>query len=217
MNLVSHHGDMGSLTRRQNWTFLTNHARVLVTIARDPAVRLRDVAVACALTERTVQTIVADLESDGYLQRVRDGRRNRYEISAGAVFKHPVEAGVQVAGLLALLTGVPSADPAAEVTRDTAGEVPDGATADVTDATPEPAAPGGPDEAAASAAAGVLTPAADPVTASAPGPTVAPAPTVPPAPDAGPDLAAAPDPAVGRATGVEPGPAVAHTADGAPA
>ncbi|MFF3804282.1 helix-turn-helix transcriptional regulator [Streptomyces sp. NPDC002032] len=102
---------MGSLTGRQNWTFLTNHARVLVTIARDPAARLRDVALACALTERTVQTIVADLESDGYLQRVRDGRRNRYEISAGAVFKHPAEAGVQVAGLLALLTGVPAADP----------------------------------------------------------------------------------------------------------
>lgn len=100
---------MGSMTRRQNWTFLTNHARVLVTIARDPAVRLRDVAVTCVLTERTVQTIVADLETDGYLRRVRDGRRNRYEISPGAVFKHPAEAGVQVAGLLALLTGAPSA------------------------------------------------------------------------------------------------------------
>ncbi|MFB0630588.1 helix-turn-helix transcriptional regulator [Streptomyces sp. AB3(2024)] len=71
--------------------------------------RLRDVAVTCALTERTVQTIVADLESDGYLQRVRDGRRNRYEISAGAVFRHPAEAGVQVAGLLALLTGAAAA------------------------------------------------------------------------------------------------------------
>ncbi|MFF3016793.1 hypothetical protein [Streptomyces sp. NPDC057939] len=63
----------------------------------------------CVLTERTVQTIVADLETDGYLRRVRDGRRNRYEISPGAVFKHPAEAGVQVAGLLALLTGAPSA------------------------------------------------------------------------------------------------------------
>ncbi|MGW0392679.1 MarR family transcriptional regulator [Streptomyces sp. NPDC003042] len=103
---------MGNPTRRQNWTFLTNHARVLVSIARDPAVRLKDVAMACGLTERTVQTIVADLESDGYLRRVRDGRRNRYEISAGAVFRHPAEAGVQVAGLLALLTGAPAAAPA---------------------------------------------------------------------------------------------------------
>ncbi|MFD9358745.1 ArsR family transcriptional regulator [Streptomyces sp. NPDC060031] len=79
-----------------------------MSIARDPAVRLRDVAQTCALTERTVQTIVSDLESDGYLRRVRDGRRNRYEISSGAVFRHPAEAGVQVAGLLALLTGVPA-------------------------------------------------------------------------------------------------------------
>lgn len=96
---------MGNATQRQNWTFLTNHARVLVTIARDPAVRLRDVAAVCGLTERTVQTIVTDLEADGYLRRVRDGRRNRYDISAGAVFRHPAEAGVRVAGLLALLTG----------------------------------------------------------------------------------------------------------------
>ncbi|MFJ4313918.1 hypothetical protein ACIP46_01290 [Streptomyces lavendulae] len=84
--------------------------------------RLRDVAATCALTERTVQTIVADLESDGYLQRVRDGRRNRYEISAGAVFRHPAEAGVQVAGLLALLTDAPAApDP---LTPDPDGPVP---------------------------------------------------------------------------------------------
>ncbi|MEU9143841.1 helix-turn-helix domain-containing protein [Streptomyces sp. NPDC048349] len=103
---------MGSMSQRNNWTFLTNHARVLVTIARDPAVRLRDVAAVCGLTERTVQTIVTDLETDGYLRRVRDGRRNRYEISPGAVFRHPAEAGVQVAGLLALLTGA-AADPAA--------------------------------------------------------------------------------------------------------
>ncbi|MFD3325530.1 MarR family transcriptional regulator [Streptomyces sp. NPDC058701] len=101
---------MGSTSQRQNWTFLTNHARVLVAIARDPAVRLRDVAAMCGLTERTVQTIVTDLEADGYLRRVRDGRRNRYEISTGAVFRHPAEAGVQVAGLLALLTGA-AADP----------------------------------------------------------------------------------------------------------
>lgn len=114
---------MGTASQRQNWTFLTNHARVLVAIARDPAVRLRDVAGVCGLTERTVQTIVTDLESDGYLRRVRDGRRNRYEISTGAVFRHPAEAGVQVAGLLALLTGAaaaPDAPSAAAAAEDTA-------------------------------------------------------------------------------------------------
>ncbi|AZM93490.1 MarR family transcriptional regulator [Streptomyces sp. W1SF4] len=112
---------MGSMTRRQNWTFLTNHARVLVTIARDPAARLRDVAQVCALTERTVQAIVADLESDGYLRRARDGRRNRYEISPGAMFRHPAEAGVAVAGLLALLTGAPPSGEAGEEDADTEG------------------------------------------------------------------------------------------------
>ncbi|MFD3873434.1 hypothetical protein [Streptomyces sp. NPDC058623] len=76
----------------------------------------------CVLTERTVQTIVADLESDGYLRRVRDGRRNRYEISPGAVFKHPAEAGVQVAGLLALLTGAPSAPDRPESSADDVDE-----------------------------------------------------------------------------------------------
>ncbi|MGW5850264.1 MarR family transcriptional regulator [Streptomyces sp. NPDC055254] len=109
---------MGTPSQRQNWTFLTNHARVLVAIARDPAVRLRDVATVCGLTERTVQTIVTDLESDGYLRRVRDGRRNRYEISPGAVFRHPAEAGVQVAGLLTLLTGAAAAPDAPPPTPD---------------------------------------------------------------------------------------------------
>ncbi|MFF1495277.1 helix-turn-helix transcriptional regulator [Streptomyces sp. NPDC058304] len=96
-------GMASSSERRPAWTFLTNHARVLVVISRDPGVRLRDVAAMCELTERTVQGIVADLEADGYLTRSRDGRRNRYEIAEGAMFRHPAEAGHEVAGLLALL------------------------------------------------------------------------------------------------------------------
>ncbi|WP_405977271.1 MarR family transcriptional regulator [Streptomyces sp. NBC_00158] len=111
---------------------------MLVTIARDPAARLRDVALVCALTERTVQAIVADLESDGYLRRARDGRRNRYEISAGAMFRHPAEAGVQVAGLLALLTG---AAPAGGSTGAGGAERADGAGG--FEAEPPPATTGG--------------------------------------------------------------------------
>ncbi|MFG2616705.1 helix-turn-helix transcriptional regulator [Streptomyces sp. NPDC048507] len=130
-----------------------------MTIARDPAARLRDVALACALTERTVQTIVADLESDGYLQRVRDGRRNRYEISAGAVFKHPAEAGVQVAGLLALLTGVPAADPEPARTR-AAGEGDDAPDTDG-DTDPEPDADPAPERLAGAAPLAVDGPVAD--------------------------------------------------------
>ncbi|MEV7441789.1 helix-turn-helix domain-containing protein [Streptomyces sp. NPDC091204] len=92
-------------SRRNQWTFLTNHARVLIAIARDPGVRLRDLAAICDLTERTVQTIVTDLEADGYLTRTRDGRRNRYAIAPGARFRHPAEAGREIAGLLAYLAG----------------------------------------------------------------------------------------------------------------
>ncbi|MEU9233923.1 helix-turn-helix transcriptional regulator [Streptomyces subrutilus] len=89
------------------WTFLTSHARVLLTLARDPGARLRDVAATCVLTERTVQSIVADLEQGGYLTRVRQGRRNHYRISPRAKFRHPAEAGRDIAGLLALFTEDP--------------------------------------------------------------------------------------------------------------
>ncbi|MER7759694.1 helix-turn-helix domain-containing protein [Streptomyces sp. NPDC097619] len=91
-----------------SWTFLTSHARVLLALARDPAVRLRDVAETCELTERTVQAIVADLERDGYLTRVRQGRRNHYRITEGSTFRHPAEAGHDIAGLLALFTHDPT-------------------------------------------------------------------------------------------------------------
>ncbi|MFF2197537.1 helix-turn-helix transcriptional regulator [Streptomyces sp. NPDC058157] len=94
---------------RPRWTFLTSHARVLLAISRDPGVRLRDVAVSCGLTERTVQAIVADLEQDGYLLRDRaaDGRRNRYAIVPGGRFRHPAEAGHEIIGLLELLAAGP--------------------------------------------------------------------------------------------------------------
>ncbi|MFC9583488.1 helix-turn-helix transcriptional regulator [Streptomyces yangpuensis] len=111
-------------SRRNHWTFLTNHARVLVAISRDPGARLRDIAADCDLTERTVQAIVTDLETDGYLTRTRDGRRNRYAIAPGARFRHPAEAGREIAGLLAYLAGPPDSPtaPAAE----SANGVPDG-------------------------------------------------------------------------------------------
>ncbi|MEU5810991.1 helix-turn-helix domain-containing protein [Streptomyces sp. NPDC047718] len=99
-------------SRRSRWTFLTNHARVLIAIARDPGIRLRDIAATCDLTERTVQAIVTDLEADGYLTRTRDGRRNRYVIAPGARFRHPAEADHEIAGLLAYLAA-PLTSPAA--------------------------------------------------------------------------------------------------------
>jgi len=64
----------------ERWSFLTNHARALVCIAKDPGLRLRDIAAALGITERSVYGIVADLTDAGYVLKERDGRRNRYRI-----------------------------------------------------------------------------------------------------------------------------------------
>ncbi|MFH9439541.1 helix-turn-helix transcriptional regulator [Streptomyces rochei] len=93
---------MGEQTEKSR--FLTNHARVLLVIARDPASRLRDIAAACHITERTALSIVTDLEQDGYLHRERDGRRTRYTLRQDGTLRHPAEAHVPVRELLELLT-----------------------------------------------------------------------------------------------------------------
>jgi hypothetical protein len=65
-----------------DWSFLTNHARALLFIAQEPSARLRDLAGALDVTERTAYGIVADLADAGYIQKVKEGRRNRYQIQA---------------------------------------------------------------------------------------------------------------------------------------
>jgi hypothetical protein len=82
------------------WTFLTNHLHVLACIDDDPAIRLRDVAVMVGITERAAQSMVADLAHEGYITRVRVGRRNHYEIHRSAPLRHPLERGVTVGTLL---------------------------------------------------------------------------------------------------------------------
>ena len=74
-----------------NWTFLTNHARVLLCIAHDPGVRLRDIAASLGITERSAYGIVTDLAEAGYVVKQKDGRRNRYQIQAHL---HPPTAPV---------------------------------------------------------------------------------------------------------------------------
>jgi predicted ArsR family transcriptional regulator len=91
----------------REWTFLTNHAHVLLSIARDPTVRLRDVAASVGITERAAQTIVADLEAAGYLHRTRVGRRNEYTVDPSGHFRHPAEADRRIGDLLALFTDRP--------------------------------------------------------------------------------------------------------------
>lgn len=85
------------------WTFLTNHAHVLLAIGRDPHVRLRDVAEQVGITERATQKIVADLVDAGYLSRTRRGRRNEYTVATDQPFRHPLEAGHRVDELLEVL------------------------------------------------------------------------------------------------------------------
>ncbi len=63
-----------------DWSFLTNHARALVCIAHDPGVRLRDIAAALDITERSAYGIVTELTEAGYVVKEKDGRRNRYQI-----------------------------------------------------------------------------------------------------------------------------------------
>jgi DNA-binding MarR family transcriptional regulator len=89
----------------KEWTFLTNHAHVLLAIAREPTARLREVAAAVGITERAAQAIVADLEAAGYLQRERVGRRNTYTVNPAGRFRHPAEADHSIGDLLNLFTG----------------------------------------------------------------------------------------------------------------
>jgi DNA-binding MarR family transcriptional regulator len=87
-----------------NWTLLTGHGHVLVEIARDPQTRIRDIAAAVGLTERSVQAIVADLETAGYLTRTRHGRRTRYTVNHDSLFRHSAQEGLRVGPFLDLLS-----------------------------------------------------------------------------------------------------------------
>ena len=88
-----------------SWGFLTNHARVLLCIARDPGVRLRDIADRLGITERSAHGIVADLTEAGYVVKHKDGRRNRYQIQAHMPLPEPASREPAIGEVLALLTG----------------------------------------------------------------------------------------------------------------
>jgi hypothetical protein len=89
--------------RGGSWTLLTGHGHVLVEIARNPQARIRDIAAAAGITERTAQAIVADLEEAGYITRTRIGRRTRYSVNPDSSFRHPAQEGLQVGPFLAVL------------------------------------------------------------------------------------------------------------------
>lgn len=87
----------------ERWTFLTNYGHVLLCIASDPVIRLRDVADKVGITERAAQRIVADLIEAGYLESNKQGRRNQYRVNGSLPLRHPIEEQNHVAALLALI------------------------------------------------------------------------------------------------------------------
>ena len=87
-----------------DWSFLTNHARVLLCIAHDPGVRLRDIAARTGVTERTAYGIVTDLTEAGYVVKHKDGRRNRYQIQAHLPLPETGSRERTIGEILALLT-----------------------------------------------------------------------------------------------------------------
>jgi DNA-binding IclR family transcriptional regulator len=88
------------------WSFLTNHARVLLCIAHDPGVRLRDIAARVGITERTAYGIVTDLAGAGYVVKQKDGRRNRYQIQAHLPLPESASRERTIGEVLAVLAGI---------------------------------------------------------------------------------------------------------------
>ena len=87
------------------WSFLTNHARTLVCIARDPGLRLRDIAARLGVTERSAHGIVANLVDAGYVVKEKDGRRNRYQIQVHLPLPEPATSEPAIGEILAVLLG----------------------------------------------------------------------------------------------------------------
>jgi len=94
---------MSSTDHTTSWTFLTNHTQVLICIAQDVDITLRDVSLKVGITERAAQRIVADLVEAGIIDRRRVGRRNHYLVNRGAAMRHVAQANQQIGPLLDLL------------------------------------------------------------------------------------------------------------------
>jgi DNA-binding transcriptional ArsR family regulator len=100
------------------WSFFTNHARVLICIARDPGIRLRDLAVALDVTERSAYGIVTDLVEAGYVEKEKDGRRNRYKLEVQLPLPEPIGGERTIGDVLGLLVDADSFRRPREPTRE---------------------------------------------------------------------------------------------------
>jgi len=101
----------------RGWQFVTNHTQVLLCIARDPNVRLRDIAEAVGITVGSAQRILADLVEAGFVERERHGRRNRYRVNHDSpMLRHAAQDGQEIGGLLELLRrqGDPESTPTSD-------------------------------------------------------------------------------------------------------
>ena len=95
---------MSSEDSARGWQFVTNHTQVLLCIANDPDARLRDIADSVGITVGSAQRIVADLIESGFVERTREGRRNRYVVNRDSpMLRHAAQDGHQIGGLLELL------------------------------------------------------------------------------------------------------------------
>jgi len=92
-----------------HWTFLTNHAHVLLCVFENPNARLRDIAEMVGITERAAQRIVTELEEAKYLERVREGRRNSYLLNDAMPLRHPLDSDHRIGELLAAFSNIPDA------------------------------------------------------------------------------------------------------------
>ena len=90
-------------SEKPGWTFFTNHGHVLVCLAGDSDLRTRDVAELVGITERSAQAIISDLVEAGYVTRIKEGRRNRYEVHGDIPLRHPLEQDHTVGELLVTL------------------------------------------------------------------------------------------------------------------
>ena len=112
MNSLSGDQEKRSSDAPPRWDFLTNHAHVLMCVAHDPGIRLRDIAAAVGITERAAHRILSELVEEGYVLRERQGRRNRYQVVPGRPLRHPLVQEREVGDLLEVLIGSMTGEPA---------------------------------------------------------------------------------------------------------
>ena len=112
MTIKSRNASLPYMSQRgtPSWSFLTNHAQVLLCIAHDPGIRLREIGEAVGITERAAHRIVVELAAAGYISRTRNGRRNHYTIQSHLPLPDPLAREQKIGDLLAILAGTALAE-----------------------------------------------------------------------------------------------------------